>query len=57
MSALCLFVDDLDRSNVRNRTRFGEVWMKSSWCFERTRFAITVCWICLVLQDFGHSFS
>jgi hypothetical protein len=50
-------VDDLDPSNAGNLARFGEFWMKSSLCFERTRFVIPVDWIGLGLQDFGHSFS
>jgi hypothetical protein len=57
VSTLCIFGDDLDPSKAGNRARFGEDRMNSSWCFERTRFAIPVDWIGLGLQNSGHSFS
>jgi hypothetical protein len=57
MDVLRTFGDDLDPSNAGSRARFGEDWMNSSLCFECMRFVISVDWICLVLQDFGHSFT
>jgi hypothetical protein len=57
MDALRTFGDDLDPSNTGNRARFGEDWMNSSLCFECMRFPISVVWIGLGFQDFGHSFT